>query len=342
MGDGGTKSLNGATKAAKQQSSELSSEVKLLLSVGGIYFCYLSSGVLQEHIYSYKSEEGERFSQTLLLLWFQCLVNVAFSGVMIKVIGGSGEIIPVRLFAAAGCAYICAMICSIEALKYVNFPTKELGKSCKMVPVMLFGVLFAKKKYSFRDYVCVALITAGIIIFNLSGKHKGGGEGNSAYGLGLLFASLVLDGVTGSTQDNLKRKYKHSVHEMMFYMNLMALLILTPAALVTGQAVSGTVFCLANPAVLMDLVGFALMAAVGQNFIYYSINHFSALVCTTITTTRKFFTILCSVIFFGHPMNVKQWGGVLLVFAGIGGNMMGKYTKSQAAKKEKMEASKVK
>jgi hypothetical protein len=46
--------------------------------------------------------------------------------------GKSGEIIPHKLFAMAGTGYISAMVCSIEALKYVNFPTKELGKSCKV------------------------------------------------------------------------------------------------------------------------------------------------------------------------------------------------------------------
>jgi hypothetical protein len=47
--------------------------------------------------------------------------------------GKSGEIIPHKLFAMAGTGYISAMVCSIEALKYVNFPTKELGKSCKVI-----------------------------------------------------------------------------------------------------------------------------------------------------------------------------------------------------------------
>lgn len=37
-----------------------------------------------------------------------------------------------------------------------------------MIPVMLFGALFANKRYSFREYLCVALVTAGIITFNLS------------------------------------------------------------------------------------------------------------------------------------------------------------------------------
>lgn len=38
----------------------------------------------------------------------------------------------------------------------------------QMIPVMLFGVLFAKKRYNIQDYLCVGLITAGIVTFNLS------------------------------------------------------------------------------------------------------------------------------------------------------------------------------
>ncbi len=42
----------------------------------------------------------------------------------------------------------------------------------QMIPVMLFGVLFAHKRYSLREYICVALITIGILIFNLSSSHS--------------------------------------------------------------------------------------------------------------------------------------------------------------------------
>lgn len=52
---------------------------------------------------------------------------------------------PQHLFGTAGFAYIGAMVCSIEALKYVNFPTKELGKSCK-VRCFFFMLLVVKSK----------------------------------------------------------------------------------------------------------------------------------------------------------------------------------------------------
>lgn len=38
----------------------------------------------------------------------------------------------------------------------------------------------------------------------------------------------------------------------------------------------------------------------------------------TITVTRKMITMIVSVLWFGHKLAPKQWGGVLLVFGAIG------------------------
>jgi len=57
-------------------------------------------------------------------------------------------------------------------------------------------------------------------------------------------------------------------------------------------------------------------------------------VCATITTTRKFFTILLSVLM--HPENVLapvQWGAVALVFSGLGGEIHGKWSKGKGGTK---------
>lgn len=35
------------------------------------------------------------------------------------------------------------------------------------------------------------------------------------------------------------------------------------------------------------------------------------------TTTRKFFTVLASILYFGNPATTKQYAGTVLVFAGL-------------------------
>ncbi len=61
------------------------SKINLIISVGGIYGCYLLSGLLQEDIYVYRAENGGRFIYTFFLLWIQCIVNVCFSYVSSKI-----------------------------------------------------------------------------------------------------------------------------------------------------------------------------------------------------------------------------------------------------------------
>lgn len=60
--------------------------------------------------------------------------------------------------------------------------------------------------------------------------------------------------------------------------------------------------------------------------------NFGPLACSVVTTTRKFFTVLCSVILFGNVLIPRQWLGAVLVFAGLFADMFyGK--KPPAAKK---------
>lgn len=48
-----------------------------------------------------------------------------------------------------------------------------------------------------------------------------------------------------------------------------------------------------------------------------TVANFGPLTCSIITTTRKFFTILGSVLLFGNSLIARQWLGVVFVFAGL-------------------------
>ncbi|RLO12219.1 hypothetical protein DYB28_011846, partial [Aphanomyces astaci] len=72
--------------------------------------------------------------------------NVSFAATFIWV--PKNKNVPLSPFAFSAFSYLGAMLCSNEALKYVNYPTQALGKSCKMIPVMLMGVVLGRKKYS--------------------------------------------------------------------------------------------------------------------------------------------------------------------------------------------------
>lgn len=43
---------------------------------------------------------------------------------------------------------------------------------------------------------------------------------------------------------------------------------------------------------------------------------YGALPCSIVTTTRKFFTVMASVLYFGNKLTGRQWMGAILVFTG--------------------------
>lgn len=55
-------------------------------------------------------------------------------------------------------------------------------------------------------------------------------------------------------------------------------------------------------------------------FIYTMVASFGALANSVTTTVRKFFSVVCSIIFFSHPSNLIQWTGAALVFSALLGD----------------------
>lgn len=60
-----------------------------------------------------------------------------------------------------------------------------------------------------------------------------------------------------------------------------------------------------------------IMTFAMQLFIFFSIRRFGSLTNTIITTTRKFFNILLSVLWLGNALLPVQWTAVGMVFSGL-------------------------
>lgn len=246
-------------------------------------------------------------------------------------------------FAPLGLVYILAMFFSNLSLQYIDYPSQVLGKSCKPLAVLLVGTVLWRIVFPRVKYVSVALITIGISLFMFKKVSGGHGAGGGAHGedaqallIGrlLIFASLLCDGVIGALQDALVGKSKPSEHHLMLWNNVWAVVFLGIALLATGRFQAGYEFALAYPEVLELILAFSVTSAAGQMFIYYTVRHHGSLVCTTVTTTRKFFTILLSVVWFGHSLTELQWVAVGIVFIGLA---VDAYYSSKNKKKGKAE-----
>jgi len=303
---------------------KLGTNGKFVMCGLGIFVCYFYYGILQEKITRGKYGQGEneeRFTCIMALVAFQCAVNYLYAFLMGKTVLKQGEDTTRNsYYAVASFTYLLAMVSSNKALSWVNYPTQVVGKSCKPIPVMVLGVLVGRKRYPALKYLFILMIVAGVALFMYKDSAAAKAQGSdSLIGIGelLLLLSLTCDGLTGAVQERMKAEHGTKSGHMMMAMNLWSLAYLALGLVATGEGLQFLQFIQRHPAVLWELASFSVASALGQFFIFMCVSDFGPLPCSIITTTRKFFTVLASVIFFGNSLVGRQWLGTLLVFAGI-------------------------
>eukprot|EP00527_Entomoneis_sp_CCMP2396_P008164 CAMPEP_0198137778 /NCGR_PEP_ID=MMETSP1443-20131203/1238_1 /TAXON_ID=186043 /ORGANISM="Entomoneis sp., Strain CCMP2396" /LENGTH=329 /DNA_ID=CAMNT_0043799323 /DNA_START=304 /DNA_END=1293 /DNA_ORIENTATION=- len=298
----------------------LPESVKLLIGAGGIYAAFLYYGSLQEDVFRYAAADGSTFTQAWFLQVLEALANVVIGFVGMQITGPTKGI-PLKMFAISGAAQVTAKACTSLALANgLSFPVATLAKSGKMAPVMAGSLLLGGASYDLREYLQVAAIIGGTAIVSM-GKKKGSGS-SSTMGVVYILMSLVFDGVTAGFQKRLKTEtakvgVKPKPYDFMFWTNFFMFLTAAVIAGGLGEVQTGMAFCIANPEILNKIIKFALCSAVGQSFIFYVVSNFDPLVLSTVTTTRKIFSVLLSIFLKGHSLSVVGWSGIAMSCGGI-------------------------
>lgn len=70
-----------------------------------------------------------------------------------------------------------------------------------------------------------------------------------------------------------------------------------------------------DPAIMLRILALGMSAALGQFCIYYAIRVLGPLSFTWIMTARQLLSVLISLVFFGHGINVTKVTCILVVFA---------------------------
>ncbi|XDG00711.1 hypothetical protein ABKA04_000326 [Annulohypoxylon sp. FPYF3050] len=354
--DGAVTQSNGvASKAAPAPAltKKDAGVAQLVVAVAGIYGSFLTWAYLQEKLTTTPHgppEATEVFKYPVFLNTIQSLFAATTGALYLYASTPAGKPIPPVIPSRAILAplLLVALTSSLASpfgyasLAHIDYITFLLAKSCKLLPVMLLHVTVFRKRYPLYKYLVVAAVTAGVAVFTLhSGKARksSGNGGNSVWGLLLLGVNLLFDGLTNSTQDYIFGAFQpYSGPQMMCANNLMstavtaAYLVLSPWLVHTGvgewlgmdvaggagELEAALAFMRRHPSVWTDVLGFAACGAVGQVFIFYTLSTFSSVLLVTVTVTRKMFTMILSVVAFGHRLSRMQVLGVGLVFGGIG------------------------
>lgn len=314
-------------------------EAQLLVCISCVYIFYMSLGGYQEKLLTKKyGEEKLPFPSTLFLLASMCLGNVLVAIFQIQIFKPHNTA-PFCLYWKIAIPYLGAMVCSYGSVGFIDFPTQVLAKSCKPIPVMFMGVLYLRKKYPFKKYIFVLLITVGVAMFSLANPKTKENATTTLEGILLLCLSLFFDAITGPLQESIRESssFSPSPAHMMLFTNIWACLFSFGGLLVTRKIPEIYYFGIGQHEAMTDLFLLCLCSAFGQIFITELIHLFDSLTCSIVTTTRKLFTLLVSIILFGHNPSFYQWVAIGLVFSGLSLDIISSYSVKASSKVQKKE-----
>jgi len=285
---------------------------------GGIIATLVVYGVLQERIMTIPFG-GELFTVSAFLVLCNRIMNVAYAGSMIVVNKESLENkAPLWKYGIVSLSNVAATTCQYECLKYVSFPVQMLGKSFKMMPVMLWGMALSGKKHSLTDWGVALAVTFGVTEFCMTGPTSAPSDkSNSFMGMALLVLFLFFDGLTSTFQEKLFKEHNTSKFNQMFYVNGCSAVTSLVTVLAMGKMGYCIAFMASNPDFLRDVTLLSMAASSGQYFIYSQVKEFGALVFAATMNVRQVVSILMSYATYGHLITRAQGLGLSIVFAAL-------------------------
>jgi len=286
----------------------------------GIIVCLVIYGLLQERIMSMPyGDPPEYFTDSVFLVFCNRMVAVLFAIVMVGVKGESyANAAPFWKYLAISFSNVYASVCQYDALKYVSFPVQMLGKSFKMMPVMIWGMIVSGKRFTLTDWLIAFSVTGGVVEFLMTGPITSSSDtGNSSTGLALLGAFLALDGFTSTMQEKLFKEHVTSKYNQMLYINFGSCCISSFTLFASGNVPKALAFAQTHPAFWNNAMSLSAAAVAAQWFIYSQVKEFGALVFAATMNVRQVVSILISYAKYGHSITALQVVGLVIIFGAL-------------------------
>ncbi|OHT01233.1 Adenosine 3'-phospho 5'-phosphosulfate transporter 2 [Tritrichomonas foetus] len=299
----------------------------LLLASFGIFGSFLLSSISHEYLIKHY-----HFSEAFFLTFVQFLGYSLLSlPTFFKIITGKEKI------KAPLIAYFFTSLCLTFSMGLTNFASIRLSyatgvlfKSSKLIPVMIFNIIFLKKKPKISEAISVIFIVLGLIGVSL-GDFKGKNKFDVP-GIIAISMSLVAGALASNMEEKIMVHYGASQDETISMLYSVGALILLMLSIFTSQLPKSIQRIMENPSSLIYLSFFGILGSFGIQFVYLSMKVFGSLITVMITSCRKALTITLSFVIF-KDKKFTAWHAVsiMLITLGISLNI---YDKNVGRKKK--------
>lgn len=235
------------------------------------------------------------------------------------------------------------MYATNAALRYLNYTTRIVAKSSKVIPTMIIGTFLQGRRYGPNEYLAAVTLVLGIALFTM-----GDADARPSFdsrGVALIVSALFLDSFAANFEErrlfDVPEPASHA--EVVFHANVVGAAFTVGAMAVTGELsmmseslfgtktrvvnvslgdASGetdaeTVAASSFAAVLPATLASAAFGYVSVSFILLLIRHFGASNAEIVKSTRKLVAIAASLVLYPKPAGWKYAGGAACTAVGL-------------------------
>jgi len=309
------KQKNPAEQQIIQQNcfETLSSPIQLSVLVSGVFFFFGIHNYLQEAIMSVPD-----YRYGVMLGYLEVFGVTVCSFLERKYIARETQRrAPLSAYPLLTVCLMSSSSLSNLSLNYINFPTKVVFRSCKLIPTMMVASIVHKKIFSTAEYLFALCICSGLVLFAAADWSLA----PSFHPIGLAFVTLSVcaDAVLPNAQERLFRLGSTRL-EVTFYTNIFTLISMTITTVISGDLMGLYHFIQVSPdstRLCHYIVVYTFIAYIAISFHMGVVKRFGGVTAVLVATGRKGMTLVLSFLLFPKKFSWLYVLGALMVLGGL-------------------------
>jgi len=246
----------------------------------------------------------------------------------------TGRVAPLSAYPLLTFCLLSSSALSNMALNYINFPTKVVFRSCKLIPTMVVASVLNKKTFTSLEYSCALAVCAGLVFFAAADWQLT--PSFNSIGLILVSLSVVADAILPNAQERLF-KMGSSRLEVTFYTNFFTLICMTVTTFLSGDLIGIIKHAVNDHQLALYMVVYTFIAYIAISTHMTVVKRFGGVAAVVLATARKGMTLVLSFILFPKAFSWLYVIGAVLVLGGLLLSSLFKIRSKEMAKTTELE-----
>lgn len=305
---------DGVPKQMKESGSEDEAKTysveSFIIVTFAMFFFFGIHNYLQEAMMNV-----EGFEYGVMLGFMEVLGVTVCSAFERTVIARETErVAPIRAYPLLTLCLMSSSALSNLSLNYINFPTKVVFRSCKLLPTMLFATCINRRKFSSVEYICALFICTGLALFASADWRLT--PSFNPIGLLLVALSVIADGIFPNLQERLFRRGSSRL-EVTVYTNFFTLIVMTGTTAASGDLVGIFNHATKDRQLALYMAIYTAVSYMAISSFMIIVKRYGAVTGVLLATARKAMTLILSFIFFPKTFSWCYVFGSVFVLGGL-------------------------